>query len=208
MSFRIEEKIRLHISDLNKFKIFLSKNTGKLLYPKRKIFSTYLDNKNFEMYKDSEEGVSPRKKIRVRNYPNSLNADYKLEKKISSVEGKFKSSRKINIIDKNQIDINGVYDSQYGTCNNVINVSYIREYFVIFDVRITIDYDIKYESYFDSRFFLDRNILVVELKSNNNIINVLDKVSEFFPFQRERYSKYCKGIDSLYNIKSNYPQVI
>ena len=75
-------------------------------------------------------------------------------------------------------------------------------------MRITIDYDIKYESYFDSRFFLDRNILVVELKSNNNIINVLDKVSEFFPFQRERYSKYCKGIDSLYNIKSNYPQVI
>ncbi len=208
MTFRIEEKIRLHISDINKFKIFLSKNKGKLLYPKREIFSTYLDNKNFDMYRDSEEGVSPRKKIRVRNYPNNLNSVYKLEKKISSVEGKFKSSRKINGSEKNQIDISGIYDSQYGICNNVINVSYVREYFIIFDVRVTIDYDIKYESYFDSRFFLDKNILIVELKSNNNIINVLERISGFFPLQRERYSKYCKGIDALYNIKSSYRQII
>ena len=53
------------------------------------------------MYLDSEDGCLPRKKIRIRFYPNQ-NSGFNLETKISSVEGRFKSSKKI---DKNKLYI-------------------------------------------------------------------------------------------------------
>ena len=40
-----------------------------------------LDNLNLDMYTDSIEGVVPRKKIRVRNYPNNLDNQFYLEVK-------------------------------------------------------------------------------------------------------------------------------
>ena len=50
------------------------------------------------MYTDSIEGLTPRKKIRVRNYPTTQDANLYLEIKISSVEGRFKTRK---IVDKN-----------------------------------------------------------------------------------------------------------
>ena len=50
------------------------------------------------MYIDSVEGTVPRKKIRVRNYPHDKNVFLYLEMKISSADGRYKTS---NIIDKN-----------------------------------------------------------------------------------------------------------
>ena len=54
-----------------------------------------ISNKNFDLFRDSEEGLLPRKKIRIRNYPNSEDKKNYLEIKYSSVEGRFKT-RKIN----------------------------------------------------------------------------------------------------------------
>ena len=43
------------------------------------------------MYLDSEDGCLPRKKIRVRTYPENKNdSEYFFETKISSVEGRYK----------------------------------------------------------------------------------------------------------------------
>ena len=53
------------------------------------------------MYNDSIEGLTPRKKIRVRNYPNTQDNKMYLEIKISSVEGRFKTRK---IINKNKFD--------------------------------------------------------------------------------------------------------
>ena len=62
----------------------------KKIFPKREIESIYFDDKNFEMYNESEEGVLPRYKIRLRRYPQSDLKKWFFEKKINSVEGKFK----------------------------------------------------------------------------------------------------------------------
>ena len=40
------------------------------LYPQRKIISTYYDTIYLKYFNDSEEGLLPRKKVRVRNYEN------------------------------------------------------------------------------------------------------------------------------------------
>ena len=69
MSFRLEEKIELHISDYLKILFLIKKNGGNEIFKERKISSLYFDNKNYDMFLDSEEGVLPRKKIRIRNYP-------------------------------------------------------------------------------------------------------------------------------------------
>ena len=81
MSFRIEEKINLHKNNLFYIKDWLLKNESKVLFPTRIISSVYYDNDNFDMYQNSIEGVVPRKKIRIRFYPNSVDKDFYLETK-------------------------------------------------------------------------------------------------------------------------------
>ena len=99
MSFRIEEKLAIDRNQLIDFKSFLANKTVKQIYQRRKIESLYFDNRNYEMYTDSLEGLTPRKKIRVRNYPGTTDANLYLEIKISSVEGRFKTRK---IIDNNK----------------------------------------------------------------------------------------------------------
>ena len=65
---RIEYKIDIDASKKITFLNFLKKNKAKTLYKKRLVNSIYFDNDDFEMYFDSVEGLSPRKKIRLRYY--------------------------------------------------------------------------------------------------------------------------------------------
>ena len=98
------------------------------------------------MYTDSLEALTPRKKIRVRNYPGTQDNNLYLEIKISSVEGRFKT-RKIVNNKFNYLKTKGVLDSQYGLCKPCLYVIYDREYFKLGDVRISIDNNINYQLY-------------------------------------------------------------
>ena len=94
MSFRIEEK--LFIIPENKFLFFkwLNDSNGKKIYSDRIVSSTYFDNDKLSMFHHSEEGVVPRKKLRLRSYSSKphVTTDTFLEKKISSPEGRYKIS--------------------------------------------------------------------------------------------------------------------
>ena len=50
------------------------------------------------MYNDSIEGLLPRKKIRIRQYPNDDDKKFYLEIKNSSVEGRFKTRKIIKVV--------------------------------------------------------------------------------------------------------------
>ena len=52
------------------FRKKLLSNNVKTLFEPRKIESLYFDNLKKQMFYDSIEGLTPRKKIRVRNYPD------------------------------------------------------------------------------------------------------------------------------------------
>ena len=147
------------------------------------------------MFYDSLEGLTPRKKIRVRNYPNDISKKLLFEIKISSVEGRFKTNKLINDKYFKDIKNKGIFDNKYGICKPVLNVSYIREYFKMDDVRITLDSDIIYELY-NSRFVKKDSQIVAELKTSIN--KNLDELAEIYPFQEVRFSKYCNGIE-LFN---------
>jgi len=198
MTFRIEEKLLIHpyqLFDFNKWKNSLQ---SKRLYPPRIIQSIYFDNIDNKMFLDSEEGCVPRKKIRVRNYINSQkDQNNYFEKKISSVEGRFKTSKKISKKSFNKIMNFGYLDNNYGICLPKIKIRYHREYHEVLKTRLTIDTNIIYNEYNKNNIVIKDNLIVVEIKQNKNAN--LSKLYNDFPFPRSRFSKYCRAYLRLNN---------
>ena len=172
----------------------LIKDGMKPLFSKRKIRSIYFETNDFKMYSDAEEGVTPRKKIRVRNYPEDRNSTLYLEFKISSVEGRFKTRKIIDKENFRQIKEIGINDNQYGLCKPLINVVYRREYYQMKDTRISIDEDIKFSLYSGRNLGRERSS-IVEIKASIN--KDLDDLVNDFSFQRIRFSKYCIGFEKI-----------
>ena len=195
MSFRLEEKLNIDNNNLFIFKKWLYANNAKKIYDRRIISSIYFDNIRMDSYKDSNEGITPRKKIRLRSYNN--NFDYKnkgqLEIKISSAEGRYKS-----IINKNNIDSIlklGLFDKDYGTCKPKIIVSYYRSYINVFNMRLTLDEKINYQKYGRNLTRLQDNSFIAEIKSDN--VKNLNYIYDKFNFTRIKFSKYCRAIEKL-----------
>ena len=152
MSFRFEEKIVFHISDYLKIRNFFLSSGGFQLYPKRRISSLYFDNFDNTMYLNSEEGSLPRKKIRIRSYPNNIKtSNWFFETKISSVEGRYKTSRKINKLDYETFLKKGLFDNYYGMCYPKIWITYYRDYYSFLNYRITLDQNVEYRCFKSSR---------------------------------------------------------
>lgn len=193
MSFRIEEKILVNENDNFLVKKFLKLNSAKKLYNSRVVKSLYFDNNSFDMFQNSEEGIVPRKKIRIRSYPK-FNNKFFLEIKISSVEGRFKKSNEISETQCLELIKNGIFDKQYGHCKPKIYVKYLREYYIMKNTRITYDRDIEYLNV-QQRILGKENSRVLELKPNKD--KNTDELFLDFPFSRIRYSKYCFGINKF-----------
>ena len=199
MSFRKEEKVIFHISDYTKLKNHILKINGKNIYPKRYIKSIYFDNNKNQMFLDSEEGSLPRKKLRLRTYPkNDINNEWFFEKKINSVEGKFKISKKITKEKYLNFLKFGIYDEIHGNCYPNLYVEYIREYFAISNIRITLDQSIKYKSFLNNKTIKKVDKMILEYKSKN--LNQIDIFDGTIPFQFSRISKYCDAFNELFNL--------
>ena len=194
MSFRIEKKIFIKKEQLLEFKKFLFKKNIKQIYKPRIVESIYFDNCDKKIYFDSLEGLAPRKKIRIRYYPEKKIKEYFLEYKISSVEGRFKKNNKISLDHFNYLLNFGIFDNSYGICKPNLVVSYTREYFAKDDVRVTYDANINYNLFKKNTKKNDHNI-IVELKTSIN--KNLNHLIKEFPFQEIRFSKYCNGIEIL-----------
>ena len=203
MSFRKELKSIIFENKINKLTKWISDNNGKILYPESNINSVYLDNRNFSMYTDSLEGTVPRKKIRIRNYNNLPvfnKNNNRLELKISSVEGRFKTTKQSENINLSHFKIN---DINYGVCLPIICVSYKRIYYSVKNIRLTLDKKIIYRRIkFGkiSNFCQNEPFNVIEIKYKNSS---LDNSIKSFPFHFVRFSKYARAIE-LINKKYNF----
>ena len=195
MSFRIEKKILINRLNLFEFKKKIFSLGAKTLFKNRNVQSLYFDNFYKQMYNDSIEGLAPRKKIRVRNYPEDLSSPFQLETKISSIEGRHKTARKISKEYFEKIKTEGYFDQKYGLCTPTLNVLYEREYLKKDDTRITIDTNIIYSIYNSPVKKKDESV-IVELKTSKN--KNIDDLFEQFPFQEIRFSRYCNGVE-LFN---------
>ena len=192
MSFRFERKALFHFSDYIKIKKLIFDKGGSILFPKRFIKSLYFDNYQKQTLIDSEEGSHPRKKIRIRTYPESNLKNFFLEKKISSVEGRFKLSKILKQSEYISFLKNGVFDEQYGNCYPLMWVTYEREYFSVLGKRVTLDKNIKYKKYNQFKEYFDNENVILEAKSNMlEKTNIFDDLPQF---TEVRVSKYCNSI--------------
>ena len=163
----------------------------KKLYVPRRIQSCYFDNHNLTLFSNSEEGVLPRKKIRLRWYNDDNN--FTKETKISSIEGRYKYSEKFQELKKIS-DINSIrfYDNLYGLIFPVILVGYIREYYLFHDFRVTFDTNIEYQSFNNKQMKFRDNECVMEVKAP--IFCGDDFIEKYICYANSRFSKYSRGI--------------
>ena len=198
MSFRIENKYKIQTNKLSNLYEWIYKNDGIKLFPKRNVLSIYFDNVDMSLYNDSIEGIVPRKKIRLRTYTDttSKDANYNLEVKINSVEGRFKTSEKIR--DHIKFLKHGYYDSKYGLCHPIVQIKYLREYFKIFDIRITLDTHIKFKLFNKMQKYFEYNKTILEVKTQNTSIS--NYINEKFFFEKIRFSKYCNAVEMINKI--------
>jgi len=191
MSFRKEKKLRLSRSDLLIIKNDLISKGMKQLYPDRTVNSCYFDTQDFKMFFESEEGVLPRRKIRFRWYDSNM--DVSKETKISSIEGRYKYTEKINNIHLlDQIIDLYLFDQNYGKLLPSLFVQYNREYYSYENMRLTFDSEIKYKdlSLVNSPEIEDMEV-VMEIKTPINIED--DFIEGRFMQNFVRFSKYSRG---------------
>ena len=196
MSFRIEQKLLINFSQIFNFKKWLNEKGYKKLYDDRIVNSLYFENISNSMFHDSEEGIVPRKKIRVRNYPQNKIEEYFLENKISSLEGRFKKKESITKKELQKIEKIGYSDNLYSSCHPKLYITYTREYYNCETSRLTIDTNIIYRDYKNKNLKKKDTSIAVEIKTNPN--HSLDELLQQFPFQRIRFSKYSRGFILLY----------
>ena len=164
----------------------------KELFKPRQINSCYFDNFRQSMFHESEEGILPRKKIRIRWY--NQESKFTKEVKISSLEGRYKIIETIfSLTSLNKILEFNMFDKCYGSLKPTLIVSYKREYFSFKDLRITIDSFIKYT---DLRQSLSKELLdeecVLEIKASFETPD--DYIEKIIPIPTSRFSKYSRGI--------------
>lgn len=192
MSFRKEKKFRVTVSDFQKFKNQLYRQGMKNLFEQRIITSIYFDTVDLNMFHDSEEGVLPRKKVRIRWY-NNLSA-FSLENKISSIEGRFKTTSKLeNINSEDNIIKRNLFDKHYGHIQPTLKVSYQRSYFIFKKMRVTFDKNINYQNlkHADERKYYDPE-RVIEVKIPVSCPD--DFFEKIIPHTTARFSKYSRGL--------------
>lgn len=197
MSFRTEEKILIHQNNYIEFLQFLQHQKSERLFPKRLVHSVYFDNESSQMYQDSQEGSVIRKKIRIRDYPNTKSNNLNLEIKISSIEGRYKKSKIINRKEYDSYLKTGYFDINYGMCMPKLEVSYTREYYLYKNhLRITIDKNILYKKFKRSEKVYKEKLIACEIKSNS-VINRSIILNEF-PFISQRFSKYASAYQKIF----------
>ena len=192
MTFRKEKKIRLTSSDLSIALGQLSELGMKPLYSGRLINSCYFDTPNMNIFSDSEEGVLPRSKIRVRWYDKTQK--FNKEIKISSIEGRFKTSTpQDHFRSKDDVIRSRFFDQIYGYVTPSLIVSYERQYFQLNSLRITADTKISYTdpTALGSISVTDSEC-VMEIKVPINCDD--DYIEKIIPYSTSRFSKYSRGL--------------
>ena len=190
MSFRSEVKFRLTRAEAYRLKAQLKSQGMKILFPSRIINSIYFDNVAWTMFHESNEGVMPRKKFRLRTYEGALEGPL-FELKVSSSEGRYKESKVIDAVTSRELLERGRYLAGYGLCTPRIQISYLRGYFQFEDLRVTFDTNLRYSQYGQGKYYADEEA-VMEVKFEHG--GSCDAVYSSVNLLPSRFSKYERAV--------------
>ena len=177
---------------------FINKNHLNKIFPDRIVESIYFDTKDLQFFSLSEEGVTPRFKIRLRGYNNEKPSNLEIKKtknyhreKIVLKNFQFNSFELHKTL-KN-MGINNIVDQK-------IRVKYLRSYYELKDLgRITMDENIEFfnpSNEFRNPKKINKIILEVKIQRKEIDKNHVEKIINL---KESRFSKYCVGINCLRN---------
>jgi len=205
VTFRREEKVEIAPTAVPAFLGWAASVGGGTMFPPRRVVSIYLDNESLAMYHDSCEGVVPRRKIRLRSYQSAkgVTSTWRLENKITSVEGRFKTTA---VAENMDLDDPRLLDDHYGPCRASVEVSYDRAYLWVRGCRVTVDTGLRYRKQRSTILtgtgnrnmrgpYQTDGAAVVEVKADHGWPE--DVLLERFPWERSRFSKYCRAVESV-----------
>ena len=139
--------------------------------------------------------------MRLRTY-NNFNFEKKfdifLENKFSSIEGRFKTSKKISNFD--ELFLKGFNEPTYGIIKPKIKVDYYRKYYFCKNARFTLDKLINYtaiNTHKHNNNIIKSNDIIIELKSKIDFD--FDKFFNENQFEKIRFSKYCNAVEIVNN---------
>lgn len=210
-SYRYERKYLIRNVDLPSFLYEIYNNHFIEVFEERIINNLYYDDLDFNSLMDNIDGLSERRKYRIRWYGNTFDNskkqfEVKSKKEFLNTKKVFKlgkyaiknindlkrSSEKLNrCLLLNDQNLFFLFQKKSLTIFN----SYERKYFLSRDknIRITIDKNLKCYSPITKNVFKE-NKMIVEIKYDKdyNFINNLNYL------KLNKYSKYVKGVISTY----------
>ncbi len=220
--FRYERKF--FISDLSKHEveniIILHPAMFSEIFHARIVNNIYFDSFNFKSYFENVDGSTEKSKVRIRWYGELLGLiekpvlEIKLKKgllgrKLSyplqpfSHDGAIDTQRmsnhflKTNLPDKIQYMLKGVEPKMMN--------QYRRKYFQTADkkYRVTIDTELAFYKIdqFGNSFphkISDENSVILEMKYKSDLDDNANLISNIFPFQVTKSSKYVNGIEMFF----------
>ena len=184
---------------------FTNKDENKLLqnyklkkiFPDRIVESVYYDTSEFKFFHLSEEGVTPRIKIRMRGYNNGLLENLEIKKTNNYDRQKI-------VIKKFNYNLTEFYKNLKnlgieGAFVKKLKVKYKRSYYQFENVgRITFDQDIVFSLPGNINSLIKTNHKVMEVKVNSDYFDK-SKIEKVVNLKESRFSKYCIGVNYLYN---------
>jgi hypothetical protein len=215
--WRYERKFALeNIALLDAENVILSnKMFFKELYHERRVNNIYLDTVSLESYNSNMEGLSKRKKYRIRWYGDlfakidhpvleikikNSTVGTKYKYKIHSFEliRRFDTALLQEIINESNLPDNVLFELSL-LDPSLIN-TYSRKYYLSANgkYRVTIDRDLSY--YYVTRgmnYIVSKRPqsgVVIEIKYLEKNDKYIDKITNSFPFRLTRSSKYVQGV--------------
>jgi hypothetical protein len=184
----------------------------RILHPSRQINNVYFDTPGFSTYKDNVSGLAQRKKFRVRWYgSDNLNIENAvLEIKIRDNEVGDKiiyplDSFSFLDIKKLIRQVNSLCPETGAALRPTLFNSYNRSYLSSPDkaFRITLDTKLCYapmmpEPFIGRQLLQETHISVLELKYDEALDSLSDRITQYLPYRRTKNSKYVSGIELCY----------
>ena len=216
---RYEHKFELCLGYENAVVSFLLCRGFREIFKKRRVNSLYYDDYHYSKYRESEDGISTRSKIRVRYYDlgeEGYNLEFKIkEDSLNWKKYQSEESKKLNYLLPLKFDLKNTCITSIDLPANIkkifypkVLVSYLRRYFISKDksLRITIDYKIEFFKAKVTDMCIELGIPrgnsknVLELKYDNSVL-INEQFSKLlckeFDFNLIRSSKYCNAINNV-----------
>jgi len=172
--------------------------SARATYPKRLVSSLYFDTPELRSFTESEEGVVPREKIRLRWYGKAIpSASHPVSLEIKQSKAYYREKYTV---------MKGSYESfrQFRRGSLLAGLQetavtrYLRKYFEGSGIRITVDYHIRGEGLgLLGRGVVELDYCVIEIKGPPEILE--GDLERLTKLRASRSSKYCDVVNRFKN---------